>query len=96
MNATNIFVGRILGIRAIISFHGETVSERKSEFILAVDETLTQCEGKGLSPEMPASDKRLLGLLPELHGQAMVFVQGCGKSLNQWVNEVLQGPLEAG
>src|SRR5215210_5137026 len=27
----NIFVGRILGIRKIISFHGETVSELRAE-----------------------------------------------------------------
>jgi len=92
----NIFVGRILGIRAIISFHGETVSELKSEFELAVDDYLAECEEKGQSPEKPASGKLLLRLPPELHGQAMVFAQGSGKSLNQWVNEVLQRALAAG
>jgi predicted HicB family RNase H-like nuclease len=92
----NIFVGRILGIRAIISFHGETVSELKSEFELAVDDYLAECEEKGQRPEKPASGKLLLRLPPELHGQAMVFAQGSGKSLNQWVNEVLQRALAAG
>ena len=28
----NIFVGRVLGLRSIISFHGETVSELRHEF----------------------------------------------------------------
>ena len=92
----NIFVGRILGIRAIISFHGETVSELKSEFELAVDDYLAECEEKCQSPEKPASGKHLLRLPPELHGQAMVFAQGSGNSLNQWVNEVLQRALAAG
>jgi len=92
----NIFVGRILGIRAIISFHGETVSELKSEFELSVEDYLAECEEKGQSPEKPASGKLLLRLPPELHGQAMVFAQGSGKSLNQWVNEVLQRALAAG
>lgn len=32
----NIFAGRILGIRNIISFHGETVAELRAEFELAI------------------------------------------------------------
>lgn len=72
------------------------MSERKSEQVLAVDDYLAQCQKKGLGPEKPVSDKRLLGLPPELHDQAMVFAQGPGKSPNQWVSEVLQGPIGAG
>ena len=34
----NIFVGRILGIRAIISFNGQTVKELRKEFAHAIDE----------------------------------------------------------
>ena len=63
---------------------------------LAVDDYLAECEEKGQSPEKPASGKLVLRLPPELHGQAMVFAQGSGKSLNQWVNEVLQRALAAG
>ena len=36
----NIFAGRILGIRNIISFHGETVAELRAEFELAIRTTL--------------------------------------------------------
>ncbi len=86
----NIFVGRILGIRAIISFHGETVSQLKSEFELAVDDYLLECEEKGTKPEKPASGRLLLRVPPEVHGRAMVVAQAAGKSLNQWVTEVLQ------
>ena len=31
----NIFVGRVLGLRTIISFHGETVVELRSEKFMA-------------------------------------------------------------
>jgi predicted HicB family RNase H-like nuclease len=92
----NIFVGRILGIRAIISFHGETVSELKSEFEFAVDDYLKECEEKGLSPEKPASGKLLLRVPPEVHGKAIVFAQASGKSLNQWVTDVLQRAVTSG
>jgi len=36
----NIFAGRILGIRSIISFHGETVAQLRAEFELAVEDCL--------------------------------------------------------
>ena len=51
----NIFVGRILGIRSIISFHGETVTELRSEFEHAVKEYLAECKKEGVQPEKPAS-----------------------------------------
>ncbi len=91
----NIFVGRILGIRAIISFHGETVSQLKSEFELAVDDYLLECDEKGIKPEKPASGRLLLRVPPEVHGRAMVVAQAAGKSLNQWVTEVLQRAVTA-
>lgn len=53
----NIFVGRILGTRGIISFHGETVAELKAGFELAVKDYLADCKREGVHPEQPASGK---------------------------------------
>ena len=86
----NIFVGRILGIRNIISFHGETVGQLRSEFELAVNDYLADCKEQGVRPEKPASGKLLLRVPPEVHGRAIIAAQAAGKSLNQWVTEVLQ------
>lgn len=86
----SIFVGRILGIRTIIGFHGETVTELRAEFELAVEDYLADCKESGIKPEKPASGKLLLRIPPEVHGKAMVASQAAGKSLNQWVTEVLQ------
>jgi len=60
----NIFVGRILGIRSIISFHGETVAELRAEFEHAVKDYLAECKKEGLHPEKPASGKLLLRVPP--------------------------------
>jgi len=46
-----IFVGRLLGMRSIISFHGETVAELRSEFQTAVDDYLSECSECGIHPE---------------------------------------------
>ncbi len=53
----NIFVGRILGIRSIISFHGTSVADLRKEFELAINDHLEDCRENGLSPEKPASRK---------------------------------------
>ena len=90
-----LFAGRILGIRAIISFHGETVLQLRKAFALAVKDYLTDCEERGLSPEKPASGKILLRVPPQIHGAALVAAQAAGKSLNQWATEVLQEAAQA-
>jgi len=86
----NVFVGRILGIRSIIGFHGETVAELREQFELAIGDYLADCKAQGIAPEKPASGKLLLRVAPELHGKALVVSQAAGKSLNQWAAEVLE------
>ena len=46
----NILVGRLLGIRSIISFHAETVSELRNELVKAVEDYLTECKEEGVKP----------------------------------------------
>jgi predicted HicB family RNase H-like nuclease len=92
----DLFVGRILGIRSIISFHGGTVKQLRTEFERAVKDYLADCEAQGVQPEKPASGKLLLRVPPEVHGRALVVAQAEGKSLNQWASEVLQQALRTG
>ena len=89
----DIFVGRVLGLRSIISFHGRTVTELRREFAAAVKDNLLDCAERGVSPEKPASGKMLIRVPPETHSLALVRAQAKGKSLNQWVNEALEVAL---
>lgn len=86
----SIFVGRVLGLRTIISFHGATVTQLRREFAAAIKDYLADCAEQGISPEKPASGKLLLRVPPELHSRAIVAAQAAGKSLNQWASEALQ------
>ena len=92
----NIFAGRILRIRSIISFHGETVSELRAEFELAIKDYLADCKEQGVHPDKPTSGKLLLRVTPEIHGRALVAAQAAGKSLNQWATEVLEHAVQPG
>ena len=91
----NIFVGRLLGIRAIIGFHANNVADLRTEFEKAVDDYIAECDERGVKPEKPASGKLLLRISPEVHGRAMVVAQASGKSLNQWVADVLERAVTA-
>lgn len=91
----NIFVGRVLGIRGTISFHGETVKQLRKEFESAVDDYLAECKEKGIAPEKPTSGRLLLRVPPELHNSALVAAHASGKSLNQWATEALQQAIDA-
>ncbi|MGH8857546.1 MAG: type II toxin-antitoxin system HicB family antitoxin [Polaromonas sp.] len=86
----SIFVGRVLGLHAMISFHGETVAQLRAEFEEAIEDFLRDCKEQGIRPEKPASGKLMLRVPPEVHGAALVAAQAAGKSLNQWATEVLQ------
>ena len=86
----SIFVGRALGLRSIISFHGQTVEELRAQFAAAMDDYMEDCQEQGVTPEKPASGKLLLRVTPEIHSQALVKAQATGKSLNQWATEALE------
>jgi len=91
----DIFVGRILGIRTMISFHGETVAQLHREFKKAIDDYLDDCRERGVDPERPASGKILLRVPAEVHGAALLAAQVAGKSLNQWATDVLKRAARA-
>ena len=53
----DLLVARILGIRNIISCHGETVAEPRTEFAKAVEDYLGECAEAGVAPQRPVSGK---------------------------------------
>lgn len=86
----DIFIGRVLGLRTIVSFDGKGVVELRKRFRTAVDEFLRDSKEQGVRPEKPASGKLMLRVPPQVHGAALVAAQAAGKSLNQWATEVIQ------
>lgn len=85
-----IFIGRLMGIRDVIGFHGETFAEFETVFKETVDDYLQTCEQQGWEPNKPASGKLMLRIMPEVHASAMRAAQIAGKSLNKWAEGVLR------
>lgn len=88
-NRDDIFVGRLVGITDVVSFHGESVAELKAAFHQAVDDYIAACEKLGQTPNKPASGKLMLRVPPAVHSAALTAAQAAGTSLNQWATRVL-------
>jgi len=86
----NIFVGRVLGVRDIISFHADSVAELRAEFQAAMEDYLSDCAERGVAPEKLASGKVMLRIQPHVHAAATIAAHASGKSLNQWANDVFE------
>ena len=84
------FVGHIAGIRDVIGFHGESVSELRAAFADAVEDYLETYEKLGRAPQKPYSGKIMLRVDPALHARAAALAEAQGKSLNAWTQELLQ------
>lgn len=56
----HIFVGRIVGLRDVIGFHGTSVEELESAFKEAVHDYLDTCKELNQKPNKPYSGKLLL------------------------------------
>ncbi|CCO24039.1 type II toxin-antitoxin system HicB family antitoxin [Maridesulfovibrio hydrothermalis] len=85
-----IFVGYILGIVDVISFHGESVAELEEAFHEAIDNYLESCAKLNQQPNKPYSGKLMLRLKPELHAAVAKSAELEGLSINRWVAGVLQ------
>ncbi|ETX02119.1 MAG: hypothetical protein ETSY1_04755 [Candidatus Entotheonella factor] len=83
------FVGRVVGIRDIISFHGDSVDEIRQAFQEAVDFYLETCTQRGEPPNKPYSGNLMLRVSPEVHAAVAAAAEVSGKSINQWASETL-------
>lgn len=89
------FVGRVAGIRDIVTFHGDSVEEVRRAFEEALDFYLDSCAERGERPNRVYSGKLMLRVPPEVHDAVATAAQTSGKSINQWATEALERASEA-
>ena len=89
------FVGHVAGIRDVIGFHCESVTELRAAFEEAVNDYLETCEKLKRVPNHPYSGQFRLRLPPELHARAAIMAATKGKSLNAWVADAIERSIDA-
>lgn len=84
------FHGRTVGTRDVITFEGSTAAELKRAFRDSVEFYLSLCKKKGKDPDKPFSGKFVIRLTPEQHRRVFATASARGKSMNEWIAEVLE------
>ena len=85
-----IFHGEVINLRDVITFQGDNVEELRQAFQDSVEDYLEFCSERNEEPEKPFSGKFIVRIPPELHRKIYTQAKVANKSLNSWVNEVLE------
>ena len=84
-----VFYGKILGIKALVLFEGQSVNELKSAFQEAVDDYIDTCREMNLELEKPFKGSLNIRIGRELHQKAAIAAEQNKTSINQVIKEAL-------
>lgn len=85
-----VFVGRVAGLRDVITFDGTTFAEVERSFRDSIDDYLAFCAERGEPPDRSYSGKIPLRVSPEAHRRAAMLAHAAGISLNQWIAQRIE------
>lgn len=83
-------VGRVLGIRDIIGFHGDSVAEAEKDFREAVDFYLESCRRRGKEPNKPENGEIPFSIPAGIYSQISLAAETSGQTVNAMVIDTLQ------
>ncbi|WP_333207564.1 type II toxin-antitoxin system HicB family antitoxin [Microcoleus sp. SVA1B1] len=84
-----ILFGRVLDINDVVTFKAQTIEEARQEFQNSIDDYLEFCQELGQEPDKPFSGKLPFRTTPEHHRKIFIAAKKAGKSINNWMDEVL-------
>ena len=84
------FRGEILGLNGSADFYGKSPASLRKEFRNSLKVYLEVCKEKGIPPTKEYSGKFNLRISPRLHSEIAARATAAGKSINQWVSEILK------
>ena len=81
--------GKVIGIKSLLSYEGDSVRELEQDFQNVVDEYLADCKEQNVEPEQPYKGSFNVRISPELHRTVAIYAIEHGKSLNAVVEEAI-------
>jgi len=90
----SLLYGKVLGIKGLISYEGETGKNLEEDFKEAVDTYLAHCKETGISPEKPFKGSFNVRIPAKLHQKAALLAMEAKTSLNNFVAEAIRYRVE--
>ena len=88
--ADNILHGKVLGIKGLISYEGDSIKSLRQDFEDAVDDYLEVCAENGTEPQKPYRGSFNVRVAPELHRSLAHYSATRGQTLNSVVEEAIR------
>jgi len=88
--ADKVLFGKVLGIKGLISYEGDSVKNLKTDFEGAVNDYLEMCAENGVEPEKVYRGNFNVRVSPELHKALVFYSASHGQTLNSTVEEALR------
>ncbi len=85
-----LLYGRVLGIKGLISYEGETGKLLEMDFKDAINTYLTDCKAEGKKPEKPFKGSFNVRIPAALHQKAALLAMDAKTSLNSFVAEAIR------
>ncbi|KES21645.1 MULTISPECIES: type II toxin-antitoxin system HicB family antitoxin [unclassified Pseudomonas] len=90
----NCLFGKLLFIRALVNYEGETVAELQAAFREAVDDYLATCQAQRQEPEVPCKGSFNVRVGHDLHLAASLAANRQHMSLNDLTRQALSEYLQ--
>ena len=86
----NCLFGKVVGIKSLLSYEGDSIKELEHDFQNAIDDYLEDCKERNVRPEQPYKGTFNVRISPELHRNIAIYAIEHGKSLNAAVEEAIE------
>ena len=90
-----LFRGEFVGLNGGADFYAADIEGLRSEGETSLNVFLDACARRGIEPRKALSGRFNVRIPPELHGEIAAAAKAEGKSLNQWVEQVLTDQARA-
>ena len=88
-NEDNCLFGKVLGIRSLISYEGQSVQELKKSFEYMLDEYLADCKAENIEPEKPYKGSLNVRIGSDTHRILALQAQAKNITINSYIKEIL-------
>lgn len=89
----DMFRGEFVGLNGGADFYAKDIDGLRKEGEISLRVFLEMCQEEGVEPRKEYSGRFNLRVSPQLHAEIVTRAMSEGKSLNQWVADILDESL---